>query len=62
MDDKNNNIIIAEMAKDIEYIKKSIDRFDKKYAYKWVEQGARGVIVMVFIALIGAVLNLILTK
>ena len=65
------NIIIATMQKDIEYIKKSIDALIKsvdnhinqcenRYASKWVEKAVGFVIGGVAIIIIGATLSLII--
>ena len=67
--DSNQNIIIAEMKKDIDYIKKSIDDLtktvnsymkssEKKYANKWTEKA----IVLVIVAVFGALITYAMTS
>ena len=71
MKEINQNIIIATMQKDIEYIKESIDRLtsvvekhishcESKYASKWVEKTTTFIIASIAIILIGAILQLVI--
>ena len=71
MKELNQDITIAKMQKDIEYIKESTDRLtsvvekhisqcESKYASKWVEKTTTFIIASIAIALIGAILKLVI--
>ena len=64
---------LALMKQDIEYIKKTLDKVvlsldvadekaDQKYASKWVERAMVAVISLVLTSVVGALIDLVITK
>lgn len=51
---------IALIQKDVEYIKKAIDKQDSRYSFKWVEKGAKWIITIVCGTALVALLTLII--
>lgn len=59
-ENKTIDVLITEMQKDIEYIKKWVDKLDNKFATKWVERVMIFQLWWIWLWVIGALLKLIL--
>jgi len=63
------DIVIAEIKKDVCYIKESLERLhgkisssDKKYAFKWVERVMIGMVGLILISVLSAIISMVINS